>query len=104
MSSDDPTEYSDSSKDSETPPPQPTPERPKATLSAYMTTFGHLVPLYRGAMDVWIFEEWSTLVATLFQGERVPQSDWVRIAEMYLRGDALQFWTLRKANNPEANN
>ena len=54
-------------------------------------------------MDVWIFEEWSTLVVTLFQGERVPQSEWVRIAEMYLRGEALHFWTLRKANNSEAN-
>ena len=103
MSSDDPTEYSDSSEESETPPLEPVQEQPKATLSTYMTTFGHLVPLYRGAMDVWIFKEWSTLVATLFQGERVPQSDWVWIAEMYLRGDALQFWTLTKANNPEAN-
>ena len=84
MSSDDPTEYSDSSEENESPPSEPVPERPKATLSTYMTTFGHLVPLYRGAMDVWIFEEWSTLVATLFQGEGVPQSDWVRIAEMYL--------------------
>ena len=72
MSSDDPTEYSDSSEESESPPSEPVPERPKATLSTYMTTFGHLVPLYRGAMDVWIFEEWSTLVATLFQGEGVP--------------------------------
>ena len=89
MSSDDPTEYSDSSEESETPPSEPVPEQPRATLSTYMTTFRHLVPLYRGAMDVWIFEEWSTLVATLFQGEIVPQSDWVRIAEMYLRGDAL---------------
>ena len=103
MSSDDPTEYSDSSEESETPPSEPVPEQPKATLSKYMTTFGHLVPLYRGAMDVWIFEEWSTLVATLFQGEGVPQSEWVRIAEMYLRGEALHFWTLKKANNPEAN-
>ena len=55
MSSDDPTEYSDSSEENESPSSEPVPERPKATLSTYMTTFGHLVPLYRGAMDVWIF-------------------------------------------------
>ena len=52
MSSDDLTEYSDSSEECETPPSEPVPEKPKATLSTYMTTFGHLVPLYRGAMDV----------------------------------------------------
>ena len=75
MSSDDPTEYSDSSEESESPPSEPVPEQPKATLSTYMTTFGHLVPLYIRAMDVW----------------------------MYLLGDALQFWTFTKANNPEAN-
>ena len=66
MSSDDPIEYSDSSEDSETPPPEPAPKRPRAILSTYMTTFGYLVPLYRGAMDVWLFKKWSTLVAIFF--------------------------------------
>ena len=74
-SNDDPIEYSSSSEDSKTHPPQPILEQPSASLLTYMTTFGHLVSLYRGAIDVWVFEEWSTLVATLFQGEGVPQSD-----------------------------
>ena len=38
MSSDDPTECSDSSEENETPPSEPVPERPKATMSTYMTT------------------------------------------------------------------
>ena len=77
MPSDDPTEYSGSSEDSVTPPSQPDEEQSRALLSKYMTAFGHLVPLYRGAIDIWVFEEWSTLVATLFQGEEVLQSDLV---------------------------
>ena len=49
-----------------------------------MTALDHLVQLYRRAMDVWVFKEWGMLVAILFQGEKVPQGDWVRIAEIYL--------------------
>ena len=75
MTSDDRIEYFGSSEDSETHLPQLAPEWPRVLLSTYMTTFGHFVLLYRGAIDVWVFIEWSTLVATLFQGEEVPQSD-----------------------------
>ena len=52
MSSDDLTEYSDSSEDSETPPPQPALERPKATLSYdNFRAFGTFVPRSDGCLD-----------------------------------------------------
>ena len=73
MSSDDPTEYSSSSKDSVTPPSQPAPKRQRDLLSTYMTTFGHLILLYRGAIDIWVFKAWSKLVAPSSKEKKSPK-------------------------------
>ena len=86
MSSDDSMKYFGSSEDIETLLPQPSPEQPRASLSTYMTTFGYLVPLYHGAIDVWVFEEWSTLIATLFQGGSPPKRLGTDSGDVPLRG------------------